>query len=307
MKMFQKYLFVALAAVVGLTACSDEDDYVAGEQDAAGKAGVWFPSTNASTTELAPEEETAITIQLQRKDKSGEVTVPINVDSNGDDVFNVPSTATFADGDSLADVRITFPNAQVGTTYSLTLSVPAEYVSLYKSYEGTNHGYSFTTSVVRVKWNDLGTAQLYDGFWYGALFNDVKFQQRDDNKNVYRIANPYTDDFVSGMEETTSQYEEYFSFEVLADDGVSWDDYFPYNTYSVNNGGAILGWYPSALSESIADNDGKSKVHRDDSGNILYFELQPYWYILGVGGWGCYPLYISYPGVDLTTLPDFSD
>lgn len=302
MKMFKKYIFVALAAVLSLAACTDEDNsYVVGEQDSADKAGVYFPSINPASTELSPEDETTVTYVVARKNKSGQITVPINVDSNDDNVFNVPSSVTFADGDSVADLKVTFPTAAVGTTYSFTVSVPDEYVATYKSYDGVNHGYSFTSSIVRVKWNDLGTVQLYDGFWYGVLLDDVKLQQRDDNKKVYRIENPFTDDLVTSLGETPSgYYSEYFSFTVNNSGYISWSNYFPYNTYNTDYGAAMLGWYPSTLNSSLASNDAQSHIVTDDDGNIIYFNLAPYWYMSGVGGYGCYSIIIGAPGVDLT-------
>lgn len=298
MKLFNKYMFVALAAVAGLTACSDDDNYVAGEQDSANKAGVYFISGQATSTELAPEEETSLTIELARKNTTGAVTVPLTVEGSAD-IFTV-TDAVFADGDSTTTATVSFPNAEIGTTYTFTVTVPDEYVAIYKTYGGTNAGYQYTASVIRVQWNELGTVQFYDGFWYGVLFDNVKLQQRNDKPSVYRITNPYTDEFVTSMEETPSgYYSEYFSFTVDNDDYISWDNYFPYNTYNSSYGAAMLGWYPSALSSSIAANDENSKVQRDADGNVIYYELQPYWYMSGVGGYGCYPLIIGAPGVDL--------
>jgi len=47
------------------------------------------------------------------------------------------------------------------------------------------------------------------------------------------------------------------------------------------------------------DGDSESVVSKDDSGNIEYFELYPYYYMDGLGGFGLYPVYVGFPGFDL--------
>lgn len=298
--MFKKYLFVALATVVGLTACSDDDDnYVPGEQDSANKAGVYVVSGQASTIELDPNDDTSITVELARQNTSGAITVPLSLEGS-DAVFSV-SDAVFADGESTATAKVSFPDAEVGKSYTLKLTVPTDYVAIYKQLEGDYANYGYVATVTRVKWNDLGEGQWYDGFWYGFLTN-VTVQQRDDKPEMYRIASPYTNELVTSYGEQTGTYSSHLVFTLNDDNTVSWDNYLYINTTNSSYGVEMLGWYPSALSSSLADNDASSKAVLDSEGNILYFDIEPYWYMSGVGGYGLYPLYLGFPGTDLSAI-----
>ena len=46
MKFLNKYIFVCLLSILALASCSDDDKYVAGEQDSAEKVGAYFPTTD---------------------------------------------------------------------------------------------------------------------------------------------------------------------------------------------------------------------------------------------------------------------
>lgn len=307
MKLFNKSILALFALALGLTACSDDDEHVAGEQDKADRAGVYFPSANATSIEQDPEL-TEFTFQIARLNTSGALSVPLKVNTNEENVYTVPATAEFADGEAVANVTVAYNMPEVGKAYELVVEVDDEYVSLYKTYDG---GYSYRVSVTRVKWNTLGEGTFYDDFWYGGttptLLGNVSIQQRDDNKSVYRVSNPYTNELLSSAGVTLGTYTNYYVFTLDKDDYVSWDSYLPINTFNDNYGAEILGWYPSSLSASLAESDADSYAQRDEEGNILYFVLNPYWYMLDIGGWGCSPLYIGFPDVDLESLAPWSE
>ena len=95
----------------------------------------------------------------------GAVSVPLNVVSNDEDIFHVPATAEFKDGEAETTVKVTFPDAAVGTTYALTVEVPQEYISLYKENADK---VSFTTEYTRVKWESIG-----EGYWIDGNINTL--------------------------------------------------------------------------------------------------------------------------------------
>lgn len=295
MKIFSKYMFIALTACFSFAACSDDDKYSPGEQESANRAGVYFPSANISNIELDPVAATEFDITIARLNTEGSIEVPIIVQTNDGDVFQLPETAVFADGDAEATIKVNFPNAEIGNPYKLTVTVPKEFISLYKKFDG---GVSYSLNVQRVKWNMLGNGQWLDGFWYG-FGEEVTIEQRDDIPNMYRVSNPYTNELVDSYGEIKGTYTDNYVFTVNKDATVSWEGALYINTINSQYGAEMKGYYPSSLSPSIAENDALSIVEYDESGNILYFTINPYWYMDGVGGYGCYPCHIAFPGVDL--------
>ncbi len=154
-------MLLVSGACVAFTACTDEYDYDGpGEQDSADKAGVYFPSSNATTFEVDPEDPTTFTISVDRLNGSGALSVPLTVEINQDDVFSVPATAEFADGQVSTTVTVNYPNAEVGVEYKLQLTIPDEYVAIYNEVDGLT---SYTATMSRIKWENIGVGYLLDG------------------------------------------------------------------------------------------------------------------------------------------------
>lgn len=160
MKIFSKYMFIALMSIIALASCGDDDKYVAGVQDSADKVGVYFPTTDGGSNEVDPADPTEFTFKVARMNTHGAVSVPLNVITNEEQIFQVPATAEFKDGEAETTVKVTFPDAAVGTTYALTVEVPQEYISLYKENADK---VSFTTEYTRVKWESIGEGYWIDG------------------------------------------------------------------------------------------------------------------------------------------------
>lgn len=165
MKIFSKYMFIALMSIIALASCGDDDNYVAGAQDSADKVGVYFPTTDGGSNEVDPADPTEFNIKVARMNTNGAVSVPLNVIANDENVFQVPATAEFKDGEAETTVKVTFPKAAVGTTYALTVEVPQEYISLYKENADK---VSFTTEYTRVKWESIG-----EGYWIDGNINTI--------------------------------------------------------------------------------------------------------------------------------------
>lgn len=153
-----------LSAIL-MAACSD---YVDVEQvsptPVAGNQGAYFPTTNTTTFELEPTEPTEVSITISRTGTDA-ATVPVIVETNQDNVFNVPQTVSFGSGEKEATMKVTFPNAAEGTTYTLKLALDGEqYVNPY----GEEMPY-MTFNVTRIKWTPVEDPMIYvDGLFPAA-------------------------------------------------------------------------------------------------------------------------------------------
>lgn len=159
MKNFTKYMLIAFAASLTMTACESEDDFQCGPEDAATKAGAYFTELS-DNVELEPTENTVASIVLKRQNTQGALSMPVTVSQNQDDVFSVPATVEFADGSDAAVLNVSFEKAEIGTPYTLTIDIPQDYVSLYNECPGY---ISHSLTVSRVKWEKLGTCYWVDG------------------------------------------------------------------------------------------------------------------------------------------------
>ena len=301
MKLLNKYICAAMAMTALLTSCGDDDDnWTPGAAEAAGATTVYFTKT-AVATELDPTDPTQMTVEVARVGATDQaLDVTFDVVKNTADVYNVP-TAHFAAGEDKTTVTLTFDRAEIGEEYDLLINVPEELRG--KWYTEIDGGMSFSVSAVRVKWNNIGKGQWLDGFWYG-FWTETDVFQRDDMPNVYRIANPYTDELVTSYGETTASYTPYLVFTVSQNGYVSWSTPIHINTFNSSYGVEMLGWLPSALNASQADKDALSYAEYTDDDDIRYLTIDAYWYMNGVGGWGpdgSSPCYLAMPGVDLAT------
>lgn len=199
-----KYSTLFLAVAATFVACKEEDNFTAGQWNAAADyADVYFPVTS-QVIELDPTDDTEIKIEVARRNVANQLSVAFDVLNNDDNVFQV-GTADFAAGDTTTTITVTFPKAEVGKTYSLRLSTAdTRYVSQY------SHSVEYNANVTRVKWNDVGfyydeRGQKVEGYamytedcfttFYGVenVSWPVRVQERDDRPGFFRVVNPYND------------------------------------------------------------------------------------------------------------------
>lgn len=122
-------LFVIGAMLVGafaFSACSDDDDYKAGEP--AGENNVTFLTYSNPVME---KTATSFDVVLNRHTTQGTLSVPLEklIVPEG---WNVPETANFAAGDSLATITVTpAADMSLNTDYDFVLRVPESYTNSY--------------------------------------------------------------------------------------------------------------------------------------------------------------------------------
>lgn len=128
MKRIIRNSFIALSTVlaVGLTACTEEVDYMPAEQVDANLPAASFTTYGGDFWELAPSDEKRFTLTVMREDPSGSTTVPLIVEQNDGNVFQVPENVTFADGQNEATIEITCPDLEIGVVYNYCIRLDVD-------------------------------------------------------------------------------------------------------------------------------------------------------------------------------------
>lgn len=235
MKAINKFFYALLAfATVGMVACSEDLTHEAGPAELEGCYDVYFPDASVLETQgpmgevsLDPSEATVFTYSAYRNNVDGEITVPVEIsknttDKDGNAMFTV-DPIVFADGEDVAEFTVTLSDkAEVGVPYTLALSIVND--PLYVKQYDTNNATTFSVTINRVKWIDVGMCSYTDDIvtgWYGFTFGgewagqthpkyEVLVQVRADSINeaafnaalegtgedaglagVYRMVNPY--------------------------------------------------------------------------------------------------------------------
>lgn len=286
--------FIVALALLG--ACSEYTDTVVPSPTvSADNAAVRFGKSNPIKLELDPSNLT-FSVVVRRSNATAALEVPVTVLADTANVFTAPGTLSFPAGVDSVNMQVSMnSSAPTGEPINLQLTFADQYINPYLAT-----GYPiYSSQVTVVKWNNLGTVQFYDSFSFYHVA-EVKLEQRDDKPAMYRISSPYKEDILLDAEWTgwiggTTQDKIVFT---VKGSNVTWDKFWYTNLlYQGNAGQEIKAYLPSATGKT---GDSQSVVVKDDSGNIQYFELYPYFYIDGVGGWGLNVVYVGFPGYDLS-------
>lgn len=115
--------FAALMAVVTVASCA-KDDYE--PTPIPENAQVYFSNVGGSTY-LLEENQNTVMVEVLRINKEGEITIGVEA-TDTNNVFTVAKSVTFADGDSIARIPVTFKFSDLtpDTDYPLTLSILSE-------------------------------------------------------------------------------------------------------------------------------------------------------------------------------------
>ncbi|MCR5076429.1 MAG: hypothetical protein K6A82_00070 [Prevotella sp.] len=174
----KKYGLMALAsiAVLGFTSCAaDDEDYAAGESD----PGAYLYTDNADIT-LVPDDAQSFILKVGRTDSTTAGTVELKKDN---DAFKAPSTVSFAAGQSVVEVPVTF-DMEIGTKESVTFSVPSEQATVY------GHD-SLTVTVNRdYTWQEAGYGTFDDELFSGYK-GTVYVEKAKERDGLYRLVSPY--------------------------------------------------------------------------------------------------------------------
>lgn len=348
MKINKIFLFATLASATLFTACSDKDDDYAGPGEwnaTADYANIYFKQ--ASMTEsVDPTAPTEASFQVYRrvqheyvfgKDANGNDsvvsdkiitslparTVKLDIIENTNNVFKI-SDATFADGDSVATVKVTYDGAEVGIPHVLKVSSSDPALVSYYSKDIV-----FTYTVTRVKWNLLGKGTWTDNYYIGKS-GEAEIYQRDDNPNVFRVMHPLDELLAKAMADTDSwdpgefngKQPEYVELTVNKGGIVTYEE-FNSGCFNLNYSADVWIRHPKWASSTAAESNwthNKVLNYQSDGKTPGQIQLAPWYYMDGVGGWnqtqndgiiiitfpGYTPLYVASIDEDFMWEPVFS-
>lgn len=239
MKNIFRYILALAAVSLTAVACVKETPFQPGDPEEEGCYGVYFPAQESDLVRDPADAKTA-TISVMRTNTEGAITVPVTVvDTAG--IFTV-SKLVFEDGQSESSISLEFPDAEVGVTYELSLSIDDwQYASKYSSNPNT-----LSFSILFEKWNDLGVgtftdvvaSQVHTNF--DAISTNVHIYQNDADKTQYRI--PMSGIYSDGCDEylylTLMSPGNSVGDVVVTQDGLVWFD--PFDTgISVSTDGGV--------------------------------------------------------------------
>ncbi len=287
MKLNKIFFLFGIAAVSFLASCGD-DDYSAGEPATGNQLqSVTFGTKYKDQIEVDPADPTTYTITVYRDSAymSEAASVPVKVLVNTDNAYEVPSTVEFAANKAEAELVVSYPKAEIGTEYTLEIALDDSYVNSYKSQR------TYLLSVTRVKWNDLGMGIFSEGFWDGENGYYVKIQQKDTDKSMYRVLNPY-----AAYEDLKDEAKVIF-FNVLKKGGKD-EKYGEYNLVSFDTWSTGYYYQGAALTSAVMP----SKVEQDGDNDCRFYtekgivKLTPAFWVFDLGGgFGVFDVYISMP------------
>lgn len=205
MKNIYKSLLAAVAALPVLASCVEEKIEKGAPEN--NSYGVYFETLSAArkSVEFDPAEKAELTFKAFRTSENDEITVPIVMSAtaagvDASEIFTA-SEITFKEGATETEFTVSFPKAELGTTYTCSVSCEDEnYVKVY-----SQNPTSFSFSVTRVKWNlVVGPNKEEYGSWKDDILssafglsakycvNDkIQIYEREDKKGYYRIQDVY--------------------------------------------------------------------------------------------------------------------
>lgn len=192
MKTINKYLLLLAAAVFSFTACENE---IEREPSPTVSANVAAFEKSGIEVDINPMKSALeYKVGLVRSSSDAELVVKIEVVEGNEDIIEVPANATFAKGETSAELLLTFPNAQLDSTYNVVLKISNDFQSPYLNGAST---LDFTVNIAT--WENADTqAILQDGLiniFYAAgtpmWYVDYAVKLNSDGSTDYRFYNPY--------------------------------------------------------------------------------------------------------------------
>lgn len=205
-----RYAKIAVAALVTVAMAACTSDYEYDTPEALKGAQVYFSNTLPSKIEVNKESGN-FDVTLSRQNTEGELTVPLMFTADEGNIYTVPSTVTFADGEATANIHITFnPDDLVyGNYVGGTISFDADNFST--PFGATSYQFKAGASA----YEDVpgGKGKFRDGLisaLYGieVLEYDVQIQQDAHTPGIYRVVAPYGQKGWSGANPWYTAFDE---------------------------------------------------------------------------------------------------
>lgn len=167
-------LLLASAAVV-LGSCSSDNDFERAPQVADSVMRAYFPGANTADAIITPEEYAATpadTVLVYRHSTGAGATVPVIVDY-ADSVFHIPSSVTFAEGDSVAKMVVTFSGMDLYKEYKYSVHLDEAYTNPYLKEDAGS--YKFNYKVMISVWEKIinGATFLFQNGEVPTTYSDI--------------------------------------------------------------------------------------------------------------------------------------
>lgn len=295
MKKLSKYIFTLAALALASTACVKEEEYQKGQSDLEGCYGVYFPVQETQYV-VDPDSDPVQTLTAVRTNVDGDITVPVVLSTSADGVLEL-SPIEFVDGQAETTFTVSYPKAEIGTKYTMSLTIEDPlYASNY--LDGAT---SLDISVLRERWISLGKAQYLDDWM--EIYVETEILQNELNPNKFRIMDPYGPFWALNSYTPKDAPDAYFEINVLKVGQVLWPGkeyetkitlsnlimYDPICTgyYDNTNGGTHYYYHPCNFSSTEAESAWTYNcvLGYQDNGLPTAFQIAPFPYMPGLGGW----------------------
>ena len=174
-------ILLILVSVLLFTACEDKIERDPSPfQEGDGIQAYFYADTKTSLS-FIPDQEPVFKINIGRNNAKEATTLTYTiVDEDG--VFELPSSITFAAGETLAEIEVDFSALDLGLTAKLTLELNEDDSYIY--------GLSAVTIMVSrdYKWVSAGVVEMTSG-WAGTTA-EIKVQHAE-GTGIYRLISPY--------------------------------------------------------------------------------------------------------------------
>ena len=195
MKLFRNIAKAVLAVSMlsVMVACEEEAEYTPAQNLT--NAQVYFSNTTAKDVTLSMEN-TELNVAICRANTNGDLDVKLV--KTGSELMNVPSSVKFANGDSVANIKVTFDPEAIGYDNPQTINIAlADSATLATPY---GESVFSMTAMIPSPWTSLGKATVVDDIMtvgWGVPFEPfmVEIQENDMTPGYYRLVNPWTSSY----------------------------------------------------------------------------------------------------------------
>lgn len=281
-KTINKIVFGSFLSLA-LVACVDDFEYTPAPAEDAGKVYVRADETAPRNLDI---DGTNIKVPFVRTDAAGAMDITVALtDTSG--LFKLENaTVSFAAGETTANAEVSYSydSLDPAAEYAITVAITAGEVSQYTS--------PALPMTCKKAWQNLGMAQFYEGFWFGAYIGEHYILEKQllkapDGSETYKLVDPW--------DKATSDAIGYDYFGP-SPDFIFYIDEEGYITYpdvilgiSPDGARTVKYWYPAGVIDADVP---ANKMIMENVAQIVWVPL------FSNNGWfgQSFPAYISFPG-----------
>ncbi len=191
-----KYLLCALLATA-FVGCTEDTDFEAGPIDSG--ASIYFPSQTTSVV-LMPDDETVAEFTVSRANTEEAATYEFEFAGDADGVLVLETSAlSFTAGAESATLKISFPSAEIGVSYSGSITITDEQAAVYKQVVlnfSVMRSYTWELMVGDDgSTTGIWTDELLGLYGVSALSAPVSVYEAAEVPGYLKVVGLYTDDF----------------------------------------------------------------------------------------------------------------